>query len=441
MAEHLLTHSPGGTGSGVLDFPCGVHRLSNGNTLITDAGTEMGHCSELIEVDRDGEVVRALDAGFAFLHSVDVRSDGDIVLADTTNDRMVVLDRGGRVVVDSDEWSDGSGRLSDGSHLRYPNNVRCVDDGHTVVTDRNNDRALVVTDAGNVTRELAGDVKRPHNAEVLEDGRFIVADSDNNRVAIYNASGAVVWEYIEDLSWPRDADLLANGNVLITDSKHSRVIEVNPGGGIDWEYRASHFANFYEAHRLASGNTLISDQQHKSVIEVDPSGRVVWRFRNFKRESVINEKLVNGFFRKRDESGFPSGWYLARRFSEGGGAFFWGENERGKPVPGLSYDRKGGLSLQQTVRVRPGARYTVGGALRTVGLDGFACFVVAFLDELDGLLCEATQSPRGTSFSGTTDWTQDSFQVVVPEGAVAADLRVFVNGAGTVFADQLRFFQ
>lgn len=436
-----FTRSPGGTEAGVLDFPCGVKRLPSGNTLITDAGTEMGYGSELIEVDRAGQIVRTIDHGFAFLHSVDTRPNGDIVLADTTNDRVLILDEGGQIRFDSDSWSNGTGRLSDGSHLHYPNNVRAVDASHTLVTDRNNDRAILVTDSGVVTRAIDRDIKHPHNAELLPDGGFVVADSDNDRVVILDSEGRVTWEYADGLSWPRDANVLANGSVLITDSKNSRVIEVNPGGDVVWEHRLDHFANLYEAHRLASGNTLISDQQHKCVFEVDSVGKRVWEFRNFRRETPIQEKLVNGFFRHRDDSGFPTGWYVARRFSEGGGAFLWGEDDRGRPVPGLRYDRRGGLSLQQTVAVQPGTRYTAGGALKTVGIDGFACLVVAFLDSQDGLLCEAPKSPRGTTFSGSNDWTQDQFEVVAPEEAVAADVRVFINGSGEVYAKQMRFFQ
>ena len=119
----------------------------------------------------------------------------------------------------------------------------------------------------------------------------------------------------------------------------------------------------------------------------------------------------------------------------------WGEDHRGRPVPGLRYDRGGGLSLQQTVSVRPGFRYTVGGALRAIGVEGFACLVVAFLDQTDGLLCEAAESPRGATFTGSTEWTQDQFEVVAPERAVAADVRVFLHGSGEVYAKQLRFFQ
>jgi hypothetical protein len=67
--------------------------------------------------------------------------------------------------------------------------------------------------------------------------------------------------------------------------------------------------------------------------------------------------------------------------------------------------------------------------------------VVAFLDDPAGPLCEAPKSPRGTEFSGTTDWTQNQFEVVAPEEAVAADVRIFINGSGEVYVKQMRFFQ
>jgi len=43
--------------AGVLEFPCSVERLDNGNTLIADAGSESGRGSEILEVDQDGNLI------------------------------------------------------------------------------------------------------------------------------------------------------------------------------------------------------------------------------------------------------------------------------------------------------------------------------------------------------------------------------------------------
>ena len=440
--EKALEYSVGGTGPGVLDFPCSVRRLPNGNTLVCDAGTEAGHGSELIELDHDGHVVWSDSEQFSFAHGIEPTHDGTILVADTSNDRVVEFDRTRGIVFSSDDWDGGTGRLSDGTRLSYPNNVVSTPDGLICITDRNNDRAVIVDREGLVHRSFSAGLSRPHNCEPLPGGGAIIADSDGNRVVEVDSDGNTVWQYDTGLNWPRDANRLPNGNTLIVDSKNSRVIEVSAEQKIVWEYAVEYFANFYEAHRLPSGTTLISDQQHKQVIEVDRDGNVVWSFRNYKREAPIHERLTNGFFTKRGDDGFPLSWSFMRRFSEGGGAFFWSEDDRGQPVPAIVFDRAGGLALQQTIAVTPGARYSIGGRIATSGLEaGFACIQVAFRDADDGFLCDAADAPRGATFSGDTDWTEDSFIAVAPANARHADVRLFITGDGVAMFSQVRCFE
>ena len=424
----------------MLEFPCGIERRKNGNTLIADAGSETGENSKILEVTPEGEVVWSWRGDLRFVHGIKETEKGTFLIADTTNDRVLEINRDDDILWTSDEWGGGTGQLSDGSHLHYPNNIHIVDRESLMITDRNNDRFVIVNRRGEVMWSYSEQLKHPHNCEPLPNGNVIIADSDNNAVAEMNYGGDIVWSYADGLNWPRDANRLPNGNTLIGDSKNSRVLEVTPEKQIVWQYQVEHFANFYEAHRLDNGNTLISDQQHQQVLEVSPLGETVWKFRNFQPEAPIHERLSNGFFKQVDEGDRPLGWMLATRLSEGGGAFVWGEHARGKRVPGLEFDRPGALYFQQTVTVKPGMRYSMGGAICTKALDGFACFQVAFADHEGGLLCDALQSPRGEAFSGDTTWTQDSFEVIAPGRAAAANIRVFITGKGEVFFDQIRFY-
>ena len=136
----------------------------------------------------------------------------------------------------------------------------------------------------------------------------------------------------------------------------------------------------------------------------------------------------------------PEGWHLGVRFSEGGGRLTSRQDARGKRIPGLAYDRAGGLYLQQTVKVHPGMFYTLAGQLGVEDLDGTACLQVAFADEHSALLCDASRSPCGQSFSGNAEMTQDSLEVEAPPRAALANVRIFVSGKGQVFFDQIRFF-
>lgn len=432
------------TREGILEFPCDVERLASGNTLITDAGDELGNGSEIIEVNAEKEIVWRYGGDLRFAHSAKRLANGNTLIADTTNDRVIEVTPDGEIVFNSDEWADGAGKLSDGSHLQYPNKAKMTDDGDLLITERNADRVLIVTRDGNIVWQLSDIVKHPHNAQLLAGGNLLVADSDGQYVREINRDGETIWSYGDGttniLDWPRDADRLENGNTLITDTKHHRVIEVTPPGEIAWEYKVDYWGNFYEADRLENGNTLIAGQQHQEVLEVNPTGQIVWNFRNNTFPYQIVEKLVNCKFEQIDENGTPLGWNVCTRLSEGRGELVWTENAVGKRCPGLAYDREGGLWLQQTRTVVPGKTYRVSGLLKTESLDGFACVQVAFRDEFGGMMCDGADNPKSDPFNGDSPWAREIFSAPAPEGAVAADIRLFITGSGKVFIDELFCF-
>ncbi len=429
--------------SGILDFPCDVERLADGNTLITDAGAENGTGSEIIEVDPSGKIVWCFSSGLVFAHSAKRLENGNTLITDTTNNRVIEVNRAGRMVFSSERWGNGSGRLSDGSHLHYPNDAHPLPDGTLFITDRNNDRCIHVNRSGNVIWSYKGVLKHPHNCDPLPNGNVIIANSDGNCIIEVDRAGNVVWRFDDPtnpLSWPRDADRLDNGRTLITDSKNHRILEVTPLGEVAWEYRVPHFANLYDADRLSNGNTLISDQQHHQILEVSPEHEIVWQFRNYVPLATANEQLENAFFKKVTDQNLPQSWILATRLAEGGGSLSWTKNATGNDVPGLEYDRTGALCLQQTVAVRPGNTYNVSATIRTENVSNIACIQIAWLDESAGLLQDVLRAPKGSIFTGTNDWTVDSFEATAPSGAAAAEVRLFINGPGKVWASNISFF-
>jgi len=426
----------------ILYFPCDVERLPNGHTLITDAGDLQSAGSKIIEVDPWGRIVWRYMGGLRFAHAGKRLADGNTLIADTNNNRVLVVTPAGKVAFTSDAWGGGTGRLSDGTHLAYPNDAHLLEDGTLLVTDRNNDRALCATVDGRVTWQFAHAVHHPHNADPLPNGNVLLCDSDGRRVIEVNRSGTMVWCYgdgrPETLCWPRDADRLPNGNTLITDSQNSRVIEVTPAGRIAWQYVLAHFANLFEADALPDGNVLISDQQHKQVLEVDRSGRLVWSFRNYAFERPVNPRLVNGSFYRRSADGLPEGWILATRLSEGGGTVIWDEAADPRPCPGIAYDRSGSVYLQQYLAAAPGQCFTVAAQLRTAGLESGAAYLqLAWVDAWGGYMGDVTTQPRGCSFTGDTPWAPDAFAAVAPAGVACAEVRIVISGPGRVWAREV----
>ena len=431
---------------GLLDFPCDVERLPNGNTLIADAGDNTGKGSEIIEVNTAGQIVWHYADGLRFAHSAKLLPNGNILITDTTNNRVIEVTRKHEIVFNSDDWGGGTGRLSDGSHLHYPNDAHLLEDDTLLITDRNNDRCLIVNRHGKVIWEYKG-ARHPHNADMLPTGNVILADSDGNRVIEVDRQGRVVWSYSGDkenvLSWPRDADRLPNGNTLIGDSKHSRVLEVTPEGKIVWIFEVPYFANFYDVDKLPDGNVLISDQQHHQVLEVDQFGNIVWLFRNDRVPYPVLPKLMNGNFKQQTVDGLPEYWMPYFKTSEGGGKIIWDTSDKNSPSPGVEFDRDGAFCLYQVVGVKAGRKYTFRGDIRAEILNGGAVvfFQLAFLDTYGGLIEDVSTAPKGTIITQSTKWFRDTVTAIAPPRATAVEVRLFISGSGRAWMRNVEFFE
>lgn len=104
-----------------VEMPLAVQRLPNGNTIIADAGDEAGLGSEIVEVDPVGNIVWNFNENLRFAHSGRRLRNGNTLITDTTNNRLIEVTPDKRIVMNSDEWGGGTGDLSDWSHLHYPN--------------------------------------------------------------------------------------------------------------------------------------------------------------------------------------------------------------------------------------------------------------------------------------------------------------------------------
>ena len=364
---NIVTHGA----PGMIEFPGSAERLPNGNTLIADGGDELGLGSEVVEVDPLGNIILQYDdnGNLSFVHSARQMENGNILITDTTNDRVIEVTRDKQIVFTSDEWGGGTGNLSDGSHLGYPNDAYELEDGTLFICDRNNNRCVHVDRQGKVLWQFSEGIEHPHNAHRLPNGNVLLSDSDRNKIMEISPQKEVVWFYgdgsTEMLNWPRCSVRLENGNTVICDSKNARVIEVTQEGEIVWEYKVDYFAKFYDIQVLPNNNILVTDQQHHQVIEVDRAGNYRWLHRNYHMVGPIEPKLRNGSFKERGKAGLPRYWNFAKRHNEGGGRVIWDEENKPYPCPGLEFDRHGFLYLQQTIAVKPGQRYKKAVKIRT----------------------------------------------------------------------------
>jgi hypothetical protein len=422
----------------VLDKPLGVELLSNGNVLITDGGGAYYTTTDasIMEVDPAGQIVWQYAGEMAFPHSAERLATGETLISDTSNDRVFMISQAGDVTWTSDDWRGGSGELSDGSHLQYPNDAELLENGHLLITDRNNDRVVEVDLAGEVVWSYSR-LTRPHNGDRLSNGDTLIANSEENQVVEVSAAGEIVWSYGQGdvLDWPRDADRLADGNTLITDTRHGRVIEVNPAGEVVWTFEG--LALPYEADRLADGTTLISDNSHHRVIRVTPGGEIAWEFTNF-QESLPTEVQNPGFETDGDGDGLPDGWYPADLNAEGDALFLWDSTvvKEGKHSAGGQYSGDGRMSWLQSIAVVPGVPYEFSGYVKAQILKGVVAYQLQFVDGIGGPLGDVISV---AAHDASTDWVRDAAEVQAPVGAAGVQIWCQIIADGRAWFDGVQW--
>jgi hypothetical protein len=436
----IFKHSTFANDTLFLDRPLEFEILPDGNFLVTDGGgsnwTTTG--SEIFIFDKKGVVIWHFDQNLKFAHSAHLFSNNQIVVTDTTNDRIISIDFDSKQVIwSSDDWSQGTGQLSDGSHLDYPNEALELSNHHLLVTDRNNDRILEIDHLGKIYWQYT-DLDRPHNASQLPDGNFIISNSESHQVIKIDPQGAILWEYDgkpTPLNWPRDVQALSNGNYLITDTRNHRVIEVNSEKQIIWEYSQNLYWP-YESERLSSGNTLISDSQNTRLLEVTPDKQIYWQLSL--RPSFKTQPFHNGNFESISNH-VPKGWTTADLLAEGSGTFSldsstaYSANNSAR----IDYQGQGHIFWLQQVPVVQEKEYQFSGWLKTdlhPDSGNWSRYELWWKTDLGGYIDPPLISDKS---SFTSDWTQREWTGLAPSGASFVEIRALTTGSGTTWFDHV----
>lgn len=236
---------------GFITTPVQVVPLFNGDWLVADGGAFNRFGSKVVEFGPTGKPIWAVVNGsMDFVHSAYPTTRGNILIADTNNNRVIEVDpRTCKIVFNTDDLGPGHGflgrgRLNDGSQLLYPNDAKELPNGHYLISSRMTSTLFEINRHGHVYwkchsfRNLQGrpdSLLRQHNPQRLPNGDTLISDSDHGRIVIVNRGCTrMVWEYTgippnghQRIVWPRDATMMRNGDILIDDSLHNRCLEVN----------------------------------------------------------------------------------------------------------------------------------------------------------------------------------------------------------------------
>ncbi len=226
--------------------------------------------------------------------------EGDVLIADQYNNRVIEVTRLGQIV-----WSFGDGSSVPGpTSVVAPNDAERLPNGQTLISGTGtgagtepacpadgggcpDNRVIIVDDATHaIVWQYGPDgLASPVAATLVPTSggpHVLITDQGNARVIeIDHATMNIAWQFppaqgastAQTLNNPNSAERLANGNTLIADEGGNRVIEVKTDGTIVWQYpttvNPATLSGPAFASRLANGNTLISDSNNNRIVEVD----------------------------------------------------------------------------------------------------------------------------------------------------------------------------
>ena len=206
------------------------------------------------------------------------------------DNRVVFISEDGRIV-----WQYGQFGVtgSGDNELNTPVQSTYLPNGHIFITDQANERIIEVAISNKkivwqygmtgVSGTGPDQLNNPNSAELLDNGHILISDENNNRAIEVDRNKNVIMTFTAGgtVSGVAFASRLENGDTLITDSNNSRIVEVDKNDAVVWQYFTNTDASSNSAPlptravRLRNGNTLISDQFNDRVIEVNHAGSVV----------------------------------------------------------------------------------------------------------------------------------------------------------------------
>lgn len=198
-------------------------------------------------------------------------------------------------------------------------------DGNTMIAETGNVRIIEVDAQGAVRTSVPMRVEHPdahrdtRRVRKTAAGTYLVCHEGLGCVREYNAAGNVVWEYVLDLNnQPAtgghdghgtcvfNALRMSNGNTLIGGGNNNRVVEVTPAGKVVWSIerdelqradgRPIHLCWVTSLQVLPNGNVVIGNthagESNPQMVEVTRTKQVVWVLDNHK---VFGNDLCTGW--------------------------------------------------------------------------------------------------------------------------------------------------
>jgi DNA-binding beta-propeller fold protein YncE len=207
-----------------LDTPGGIAIAANGDLYFADSHNDVidlfDRRSVVSTVIGNGTAGFSGDGGPAIAAQLDtpdgvaVAPDGDLIVADSHNDRIRRVDRPTRVITtiagSGENGFDGDGKPALEAAMNTPNAVFATPNGDIYVADTLNNRIRMIDAATGTIRTVAGDGATGETGPIGDGGPAVKAH----------------------LFMPSDVAVARNGDIYIADIHHNRIRKVDAKTGI-----------------------------------------------------------------------------------------------------------------------------------------------------------------------------------------------------------------
>ncbi|XP_014206640.1 E3 ubiquitin-protein ligase TRIM71-like [Copidosoma floridanum] len=202
------------------------------------------------------------------------RNSVHAVLPDETNISSPILELG----TTSDETD----------NFCRPWGVACDPEGHIIVADRSNNRIMIYSSAGQLIRQFgshgsgAGQFDRPAGIVVDARKRVVVVDKDNHRVQVLTMEGTHLFMFGQkgsmcgQFNYPWDVAVNSECQILVTDTRNHRIQQFSANGTFlrkfGFESTPVAWKTFDSPRGVAfdpNGEVVITDFNTHRVIRID----------------------------------------------------------------------------------------------------------------------------------------------------------------------------
>jgi hypothetical protein len=231
--------------------------------LAADSTTHLGRIAycmitterQVVELDSEGKVAWRRPVGQPW--DIEIGADGARLVLDIQQRQLVEFDASG-----TERWRVDEIVAGCMSVARLPN-------GNLVLANPSQSRLIIFDIKRKLEIASIAIADRPTDVQALSDERFLIVTQTGQAQEI-DRTGQVHWRHA-GLSRPMSARRLENGNTLIAEMGKNRVVEVDPHGKEAWTSGSIVYP--YDAVRLPNGTTLVAGRT--GLVEIGADGKLL----------------------------------------------------------------------------------------------------------------------------------------------------------------------